>query len=284
MIFADRKELIDIFTEHTTSDIDSAPEMLQVLKLFIEARDAPLREVKFEGTLGPSFSRRRPPRSTGRHAVPRARGQPRGTWVDLGPRGPRSRRRAEWRLTRLPATAAGVEEGQGGGRRRGGALEHRGDRVRKGARQGHPLPQDQAARLLPDQAREGTDYAQKPRVYKINGTGKGSPPNQSALPTSGSSRARSSASTTASWRRGGRSPRSSRTLQREGDRGPDRQLYYDGDRLRTSAGRSDEGSFWLSNTLVQSLSDREMLKIAKGMTELPPRGRLSQPHADRGSA
>ena len=29
--------------------------MLDMLKLFIEARDAPLKEVHFEGTLGPSF-------------------------------------------------------------------------------------------------------------------------------------------------------------------------------------------------------------------------------------
>ena len=29
--------------------------MLQVLKLFLEARDAPIKEVHFEGTLGPSF-------------------------------------------------------------------------------------------------------------------------------------------------------------------------------------------------------------------------------------
>ena len=31
------------------------------------------------------------------------------------------------------------------------------------------------------------------------------------------------------------------------------------------AWQDDEGSFWVSNTLVQSLSDREMIEIAKGM-------------------
>ena len=75
VVFADRKELIDIFTEHTTSSIDSTPEMLQVLKLFVEARDAELKEVHFEGTLGPSFVTTTPGRSReGRQSVPRDRG------------------------------------------------------------------------------------------------------------------------------------------------------------------------------------------------------------------
>ena len=39
------------------------------------------------------------------------------------------------------------------------------------------------------------------------------------------------------------------------------------------AWQDDEGSFWVSNTLIQSLSDREMIDIAKGMTELPKLGR-----------
>ena len=37
------------------------------------------------------------------------------------------------------------------------------------------------------------------------------------------------------------------------------------------AWQDDDGSFWVSNTLIQSLSDREMLEIAKGMRELPKR-------------
>ena len=54
------------------------------------------------------------------------------------------------------------------------------------------------------------------------------------------------------------------------------KLFYDGDRLRIVAWQDDEGSFWVSNTLIQSLSDREMIEIAKGMTELPkPRRRLT---------
>ena len=51
------------------------------------------------------------------------------------------------------------------------------------------------------------------------------------------------------------------------------ELFYDGDRLRMVAWQTDEGSFWVSNTLIQSLSDREMIEIAEGMRELPRPGR-----------
>ena len=55
VLFNRRSDLISIFTEHTSSDIRNAGDMLEVLKLFIEARNAPLKQVKFEGTIGPSF-------------------------------------------------------------------------------------------------------------------------------------------------------------------------------------------------------------------------------------
>jgi hypothetical protein len=62
------------------------------------------------------------------------------------------------------------------------------------------------------------------------------------------------------------------TATREfGDREYD--LFYDGDRLRTVAWETDEGSFWVSNTLIQSLSEREMVEIARAMRELPMPGR-----------
>ncbi len=50
-----RNQLIDIFTKYTTSDINSAETMLQVLKLFIASRNATIEEVHFPATLGPSY-------------------------------------------------------------------------------------------------------------------------------------------------------------------------------------------------------------------------------------
>jgi LCP family protein required for cell wall assembly len=50
-----RNELIDIFTRYTTSDISDTGTMIQVLDLFIESRNAAIKEVHFPAELGPSF-------------------------------------------------------------------------------------------------------------------------------------------------------------------------------------------------------------------------------------
>ncbi|HEX3241605.1 MAG TPA: LCP family protein [Solirubrobacterales bacterium] len=51
----DKHQLIDIFTEYTTSDISDAETMLQVLKLFVASRNATINEVNFPAELGPSY-------------------------------------------------------------------------------------------------------------------------------------------------------------------------------------------------------------------------------------
>ena len=50
-----RNELIDIFTEYTTSDISDTETMIDVLKLFIASRNATINEVHFPAELGPSY-------------------------------------------------------------------------------------------------------------------------------------------------------------------------------------------------------------------------------------
>jgi LCP family protein required for cell wall assembly len=54
-LFFNRDELIDIFTEYTTSDISDVETMIQVLKLFIASRNATINEVDFPAELGPSY-------------------------------------------------------------------------------------------------------------------------------------------------------------------------------------------------------------------------------------
>jgi LCP family protein required for cell wall assembly len=50
-----QKDLIEIFTKYTTSDISDEKTMLDVLKLFLEVRNVPIEEVHFPAELGPSF-------------------------------------------------------------------------------------------------------------------------------------------------------------------------------------------------------------------------------------
>ena len=51
----DQSHLIDIFTEYTSSDISTSTELLEVLKLGVAARGASIDQVHFQAEVGPSF-------------------------------------------------------------------------------------------------------------------------------------------------------------------------------------------------------------------------------------
>ena len=45
-------------------------------------------------------------------------------------------------------------------------------------------------------------------------------------------------------------------------------VQYDGDRVRLVAWRTDKGVYWISNTLLQTLSEHQMLAIARSTRTL----------------
>jgi LCP family protein required for cell wall assembly len=273
VLFADRKELITIFTEHTTSDINSADAMLQVLKLFIEARDAPLKQVKFEGTLGPSFVETTPDEidraveqflgledSPGARASSSAPENPEAVGTpDVAPdqapvQKPKAKAKPEKAPDDEPASVTETTFGK---------------ELAKGIRSRKvKLPI-----YYPTVLEVGSDFPQKPRVYKINGTGDDAPPNSEraaykwvfSRPALGEYYGFMATR----WK----DPPALKNPSAEKEiGGRTYKLYYDGDRLRMIAWQTDEGSFWVSNTLAQSLTDQELLDVAKGMTELPKPG------------
>jgi hypothetical protein len=50
--------------------------------------------------------------------------------------------------------------------------------------------------------------------------------------------------------------------------GREYELHYDGDRLRMVAWRTNRGVYWLQNTLLQTLTEQQMLAIATSMRTL----------------
>ena len=46
------------------------------------------------------------------------------------------------------------------------------------------------------------------------------------------------------------------------------ELHYDGDRLRLVAWRTPKAVYWVSNTLLLTLSERQMLAIARSTRPL----------------
>jgi LCP family protein required for cell wall assembly len=259
----DRKKLIKIFTTYTSSDINDWQSMLEVLKLFFDLRGAQIKEIHFEGHLGPSYV-------TATHSEIRtAVNQFLGSQSTPGPQGstakPAKKVAPEQAPDFTPATPAAPKKASHAAQT---------DLVR--TTYGRELARGIRARKLkvpvyyPTQLEVGSDYAQKPRAYKINGKGDESPPHSQraaykwvfSLPTIGDYYGFMGTR----WTNPPilDNPTDEKTI---GDR--DYKLYYDGDRLRMVAWQTDQGSFWLSNSYIETVPNADMLKIAQSFRQLP---------------
>jgi polyisoprenyl-teichoic acid--peptidoglycan teichoic acid transferase len=264
-LIEDRKKLVKIFTTYTSSDIGSAEEMLQVLRLFFDLRGAPIKEIHFNGTLGPSYVTATSgeihaavnqflgvegtPGPAGSSAKPKKAVAPQQPpdHTKSTPAAPKKTSSSSSLPSTLTRTTYGRQLGQ--------AIRARKEKV--------PV-------FYPTILEEGSDYAQKPRVYKINGKGDQSPPHDEraaykwvfSLPTLGDYYGFQGTR----WQD---PPILDATHEDKtiGDR--DYKLYYDGDRLRMVAWQTDQGSFWVSNSLIETVPNEDMIKIAQGFRQLP---------------
>ncbi|HEX5984306.1 MAG TPA: LCP family protein [Solirubrobacterales bacterium] len=55
IVFEQGEDLIDVFTEYTTSDINDGPTLLEILKLVAASRDSTMNEVEFPAELSPTY-------------------------------------------------------------------------------------------------------------------------------------------------------------------------------------------------------------------------------------
>ncbi len=260
----DRKKLIKIFTTYTSSDIDDAIQMLEVLKLFFDLRGAQIKQVHFQAELGPSYVTatqgqiktavdqflgvKGTPGPVAKSAKPTnpVTTQPAPDATKPRPVVPKKKsKRSE--PTNLVSTSYGKQLG-------------RGIRARK-----LKVPV-----YYPTVLESGSDYAQKPRAYKINGKGDESPPHSEraaykwvfSLPTIGDYYGFEGTRWTDPPIL--ENPTDEKTI---GNRTYD--LFYDGDQLRMVGWKTDQGSFWVSNSFIESISNEDMLKIAEGFRQLP---------------
>ncbi|MGH2989310.1 MAG: LCP family protein [Solirubrobacterales bacterium] len=265
-LFRDREELIDIFKKYTTSDIDNEFTMLDVLKTFLGAADAPVKQIHFQGELGESYV------TASNEQIQKA--------VDqfLG-------------LKDTPGSLG--EEGEGGGDGGGGG----GDKPKEpkpesGGDEGPALidsagaglafaqqfapavgfPVDYPTKLVP-----GSEIIDESREYKIaDEDGKvhrayklvfSIPATQIPLEFYGLM------GTTWTDPPILENPSETREIG-----GREYDLFYDGDRLRMIAWRTNDAAYWLNNTLLQTLEDDEMIAIADSMDEVaPPKQKKKKP-------
>ncbi len=258
-LFRDRDKLLDIFTKYTTSDINSAFELKDVLELFLASAHKPVKQVHFQGELGSSYV------TASTTQIKTAVQQ------FLG-------------IKDTPGSLGGADKGK----RDGKSKKKKKDRKQEKKKADHKpvapalidvdasglaaayapkvkFPVFYPTKLVPgstvveDESREykiadedDNIHTAYKMVFSIPGTSV--PLEYYGLMGT-------------TWTDPPILDNPSETRE-IGGRTYD--LFYDGDRLRTIAWHTDDAAYWLSNTLVQTLDEDEMIAIADSMAEVEP--------------
>jgi LCP family protein required for cell wall assembly len=243
-----RDKLVTIFGRNTSTDsaLRSRSEVLRLLKLALGTADQPIREVRFRGTLGDTYVDSTP--------------QQMSTMVDEflnvedtpGPRGEVTRKVKRGKRKKLPSVGElGLEDASGFGR----------DQALQGveAGLGTTLPA-----LYPTLRTIGSVYAGPPRVYKMRGTdGRTYGAYRMVLQTGVVGEYYGLQGTT--WMN---PPILEGVMETRKMGRRTYELVRDGDRLRLVAWRTPKALYWISNTLLLTLDEKQMMAIARSVRGL----------------
>lgn len=244
-LFSDRKALLKIFGRYTQTDIQSDEAILRLLKLAVTSAQKPVQEVRFPGTITGDFV------TVSDADLARVKDQFMSARGSTGPRGQTKRSRPA-RSTKGRSSSA-LPPGMLMAARPG-----EDQAVRLATSAGFPVYYPRAimagAQYLPDHSRAyeivdrgGHRYRayrivvrtdELGQYYGIQGTTWPGPP----ILDNPSER----------QRMGGRTY----------------ELFYDGSRLRLVAWRSGTARYWIANTLLHSLSNRQMLALARSVAKI----------------
>jgi LCP family protein required for cell wall assembly len=251
-----RNQLIDIFTKYTTSDIDSGKTLIGLLKLFLKARNAQVREIHFPADIG----------------------GPTSTYVTAS-QADIQKAVAEF-LGETPAPQpAPVPEKKPSGNKGGGGpskppppppmddssamgLDYAGRHAATKTKSGKPMldfPILYPTRLVP-----GSLISDDSRAFPIDGPGSAEYRGYKMVFTLGGAYTQYYGLSGTDWKD---PPILDNPSEERVIRGRNYLLFYDGGRLRQVGWRTEKGSYWVSNTLVQSLSEPQMLAVAESMRE-----------------
>jgi LCP family protein required for cell wall assembly len=247
-LISNRDRLVKIFGRNTSTDpgLRSRSEVLRLLKLALGTTDQPIREVRFRGSIGPTYV----------DATPEQMSKMVDEFLNVedtpGPRGEVKRKVKRPKRKRLPSVGElGLEDATGFGQDQ--ALQA----VNAGA--GKTLPA-----LYPALRTIGSVYAGPPRVYKMRGTdGKTYGAYRMVLQTGEVGEYYGLQGTT--WKNPPILEGVTET-RKIGKR--TYELVRDGDRLRLVAWRTPKAVYWISNTLLLTLDEKQMMAIARSVRGL----------------
>ncbi len=266
-----RNELIDIFTQYTTSDINNTETMLEVMKLFIASRNASIHEVHFPATLGPSYV------YASESAIQGAVTQFLGIEASAGPRGSLEGGGSQKKKTKAerkkPQIAKPKPPGGDGLVPAGEAGELEGRSVARKVGGGFPV-------FYPTRLPAGAGYVesnsyehiQDPRVYHIKGTDghrHGAYRMVAELPLSDGVHY-FGVQGIQGW---SDPPILSNPSLTKTIHGREYEIYVDGDRLSTVAWHRGNNTYWVMNDLLNTLTNDQMIGIARSANVIIPNSR-----------
>jgi polyisoprenyl-teichoic acid--peptidoglycan teichoic acid transferase len=243
-LFSDRNALLKIFSRYSQMDIHSDAAILRLLKLVVLSAGHPIREVHFRGEPGPTYV------TSTQEQIMRTVDEFLNVQSSKGPRtGSSSKKTSKRKKGQL---APGLQRDRISGE----------DQAISSARK-LPFPV-----YFPTVSRIGSTYAKLPRTYDIydrahhryrayrivvDAPGIGEyygiqGMNWTAPPILDN-------------------PSETRKM-----RGRSYDLFFDGSRLRLVAWRTKRAVYWVSNTLLETLTNAQMLDIARSLTQLKTGG------------
>jgi polyisoprenyl-teichoic acid--peptidoglycan teichoic acid transferase len=246
-LFDNKDRLMTIFGRNTSTDsaLRSRKEVLRLLKLALFSATQPIQEVTFRGTLGDSYVETTDAQMREMtHEFLNVEDTP-------GPRGAATKKIKRPKRRQKLKVVGGLEDATGFGKDQ--ALQA----VQAGA--GKTLPA-----LYPALRLQGSVYAGPPRVYKLRGTdGKRYGAYRMVLQTGHAGEYYGLQGIT--WKNPPilEGVTETRKIGRR-----TYELAYDGDRLRLVAWRTPRAVYWISNTLLLSLDEKQMLAIARSVRAL----------------
>jgi polyisoprenyl-teichoic acid--peptidoglycan teichoic acid transferase len=275
-----RNELIEIFTSYTTSDISDTETMLEVLKLFIASRNAAIKEVHFPAELGPSFVYASPQmiqEAVDKFLGIEASGGPRGSLEGDGSeessdkaKKKGKKKKGKRKAPPKPKLAPPKPPGSDGLLAAGEAGEGEAEAVARKVSHGFPV-------FYPARLPSGAFYVesnpyyhvQDPRVYHFKDTdGKRHAAYRMTLEMSlpdgihyfGVQGIRG-------WTDPPilSNPSLTKTIH-----GREYDIYVDGDRVKMIAWKRGENVYWISNSLLQVLTNDQMVGMARSAQVIVP--------------
>jgi len=247
-LISDRDRLVKIFGRYTRSDIRSTKAVLRLIKLAVASASHPIVEVQFSGTITSGDVRKGVPSyvEASNARVKKFAKQFLGIEDTKGPRGELKPMRGAKRKKRKKRNDAplGLEEAPDAGRQQAVAAVGEGVRFRV---------------YFPRVRTRGALFAGDPRVYGIR-----SPDdkvyNAYRMVIKRGLVGEYYGVQGTTWKN---PPILDSPTRKRRIRGRTYELHYDGDRLRLVAWRTPKAVYWVSNTLLQTLTEKQMLAIAR---------------------